>query len=60
VLLFCVQHTGVRYATAADEIDPDYGRALRRAQDGGVEVLAFGCRIEPNELSLSGPVPVRL
>lgn len=60
VLLFCVQHTGVRYATAADEIDPDYGRALRRARDLGVEVLAFGCRIEREELSLSGPVPVRL
>ena len=60
VLLFCVQHTGVCYATAADEIDPDYGRAVRLARDRGVEVLAFACRIEPEELSLSGPVPVRL
>lgn len=60
VLLFCVQHTGVRYATAADEIDPEYGLALRRARDAGVEVMAFGCRIEPHELSLSGPLPVCL
>ena len=60
VLLFCVQHTGVRYATAADEIDPGYGRALREARDAGVEVLAFGCAIEPDEISLTDPVPVRL
>ena len=26
----------------------------------GVEVLAFGCRIEPDEISLSGPLPVLL
>ena len=60
VLLFCVQHTGIRFATPADEIDPDYGRALRQARDAGVEVLAFGCRIEPDEISLSGPLPVLL
>ncbi len=60
VLLFCAQHTGVRFATAAEEIDPDYARALRAARDAGVEVLAFGCRIEREEISLTDPLPVRL
>ena len=60
VLIFCVQHTGIRYATAAEEIDPDYVQALRLAVDSGVEVLAFGCRIEPDEIILADPLPVRL
>ncbi len=60
VLLFCVQHTGVRYATPADEIHPAYGDALRAAAAGGVEVLAYGCRIEPERLELAGAIPVRL
>lgn len=59
-LIFCVQHTGIRYATAAEEIDPDYAQALRLAVDSGVEVLAFGCRIEPDEIILADPLPVRL
>lgn len=60
VLLFCVQHTGIRYATPADEVDPQYGEALRRATAAGVEVLAYGCRIQRSRMELTGPVPVRL
>jgi sugar fermentation stimulation protein A len=60
VLLFCVQHTGVRFATAADEVHAAYGAALRRAVDRGVEVLAYGCRIRRDEISLTGALPVRL
>lgn len=59
-LLFCVQHTGVRYATAADEIDPGYGRALRVAARQGVTVLAYGCRIQRTRMEITGPLPVRL
>lgn len=60
VLLFCVQHTGVRWATPADHIQPAYGAALRAAVDLGVEVLAYGCGIERDEISLTMPLPVRL
>ncbi|MEZ5561212.1 MAG: DNA/RNA nuclease SfsA [Pseudomonadales bacterium] len=60
VLLFCVQHTGVRFATPADEVHPEYGSALRAAAGDGVEVLAYGCRIEPDAVSLCQRLPVRL
>jgi len=60
VLLFCVQHTGVRYATTADEIHPAYGAALRAASAAGVEVLAYGCCIERDRIELTDPVAVRL
>jgi sugar fermentation stimulation protein A len=60
VLLFCVQHTGVRWATAADDVHADYGRALRAAVDEGVEVIAWGCDIRRDRISLRAPLPVRL
>jgi len=60
VLVFCVQHTGVCHATPADEVHPAYGAALRAAAAEGVEVLAYGCRIEPDEIAVSRPLPVRL
>lgn len=60
VLLFCVQHTGVAFATPADEIHPDYAAGLRDAVAEGVEVLAYGCRIERRRMELSEPLPVRL
>lgn len=60
VLLFCVQHTGIRCASPADHIHPAYGAALRAASGLGVEVLAYGCRIERDEISLTTPLPVRL
>ena len=60
VLLFCVQHTGIRWATTADEIHPAYGVAVRTAVGEGVEVLAYGCRIEPGFISLAGPLTLRL
>lgn len=52
VLLFCVQHTGISKVVPADHIDPVYGRALRDAMAAGVEVLAWGCDVGPQELIL--------
>ena len=61
VLLFCVQHTGVRYASPADEVHPAYGAALRAAAaEHGVEVLAYTCRIERRGMEITEPLPVRL
>ncbi len=59
-LVFCVQHTGVRRATLADEIHPAYGEAVRRAAAAGMEVHAFACDIEPGEIRLGAPLPVDL
>lgn len=61
VLFFCVQHTGIEWVEPADAIDPDYASALRRAAREGVEILAYGTRIEPEaaQLSLERPLPVR-
>jgi sugar fermentation stimulation protein A len=46
VLCFCVQHTGVERLQPADEIDPEYGRLLRLANNTGVELIAYGANID--------------
>ena len=44
ILLFCVQHTGVREVRPADHIDSNYGKLLRIAIDEGLEVMAYKVR----------------
>ena len=58
VLVFCVQHNGIRTVSPADTIDPVYGKTLRKAVDNGVEVIAYGADISPEEITLRRPIPV--
>jgi len=60
VLLYCVPHTDIRRVTPADDIDPEYGGALRRAVDAGVEVIAYGCTVSPREITLDRALEVVL
>ncbi len=60
VLLFCVSRTDARVLAPADEIDPVYGRGLRRAARRGVEVLAYRAVVSPREVRLKERVPVDL
>ena len=60
VLLYCVPHTAIHRVTPADDIDPQYGIALRRAADAGVEVIAYGCTVSPGEITLDGALEVVL
>jgi len=57
VLVFCVQHSGAESSGPADDIDPVYGRTLREAMASGVEVLAYGCHLSAEDISLRTPLP---
>lgn len=57
---FVIQMGQVKYFTPNDRTHPEFGAALRRAAQAGVEVLAVDCRVEPDSLTIAGPVPVRL
>ncbi|SFR83284.1 sugar fermentation stimulation protein A [Marinobacter daqiaonensis] len=46
ILLFCVNHTGIREVRPADHIDPAYGELLREAASQGVEVMAWQAELE--------------
>lgn len=62
VLLFCVQHSGIRRIVPADDIDPEYGRLLREVVSKGVEVLAYRAEFDlhNSKIELNEKVPVLL
>ena len=59
VLLFCVQLSAIDRVVPAVDIDPDYARALHQARSRGVEVLAWGCRLGPEEIALERQLEFR-
>ncbi|WP_016915943.1 DNA/RNA nuclease SfsA [Vreelandella stevensii] len=46
VLLFCVAHEGIEDVAPAAHTDPVYATALAEAMAAGVDVLAYGIRLE--------------
>jgi sugar fermentation stimulation protein A len=43
-----------------DRTHPAFGAALRAAEQAGVELLAYDCRVAPDRLELNQPVPICL
>ena len=62
VLLFCVQHSGILSVRAAAHIDAIYAATLAVAHNAGVEVIAYGATIQPEQhlIVLDRPLPVLL
>ena len=58
VQVYCVQRGDVAEVRPADGIDHEYGRMLRAAIAGGVEVLAYRARVSAHEIRLAEPIPV--
>lgn len=57
VMLFLIQRADAEAFTIALDLDPAYGSALHDARTAGVEVLAYRCRLSPEEISLDRFVP---
>ena len=55
-----IQMAGVDGFSPNDRTHPEFGAALRKAAAGGVEVLAYECRVIPEEVFITRPVPVKL
>ncbi len=56
VMLYLVQRTDCAQMTLAADIDPAYAAGFAAARDAGVEVMALGCAISPEGVTLAGPV----
>ncbi len=56
VMLYLVQRTDCDRVGIAGDIDPAYAAGLAQARAAGVEVLAFDCRISPEEIVLGRPM----
>ena len=59
-ILFVIQMEGVRYFAPNDTTDPAFGEALREAAANGVEILAYACHVEPDSMTITDPVEIRL
>lgn len=60
VQLYCVNLSGIEAVRPAVEIDPAYAQGLREAVAAGVEVLAYGVEISPQEIRLVRRLDVQL
>lgn len=60
MLLFCVQHSGIREVRPADHIDSIYGELLREAKEKGVEVVAYKSRLHKGRFRLWRSLPVKM
>lgn len=56
VMLFVVQRTDCDAFAACAELDPAYAAGLEAAAGAGVEVLVYGCAIDPERVVLSHPI----
>ena len=59
-VFFVVQMEGVRYFTPNRDTHPAFWEALIEAARAGVRVVAYDCRVTPEEIHLQSPVPVIL
>jgi len=60
VLLFIIMRTDVNLVTPADSVDAEYGRLLREAVKEGVEVIAYGVKINTEGMSIDRTISILL
>ncbi|HYF83296.1 MAG TPA: DNA/RNA nuclease SfsA [Clostridia bacterium] len=60
VIVFLIQMENVKQFAPNTPMDPQFAEALTAAHDDGVEVLAYNCRVEENEIVLNERIPVFL
>jgi sugar fermentation stimulation protein A len=59
-VVFVIQRGDCDQFRPADEIDPEYGRWLRRAIQSGVEALPYVAKVTPKEILLTHKIETRL
>jgi sugar fermentation stimulation protein A len=59
-MFYVVQRQDADRFSPAAHIDPSYAQALRRAQEAGVNIVAYRARVSPEEIYLDTPLPVVL
>jgi sugar fermentation stimulation protein A len=57
-VVFVSQRSDTRTITSNDVIDPEFGMRLREAEQAGVELYGFNCKVTASSVTLDGPVEV--
>lgn len=60
VMVYLVQRSDCVSFSPAAEIDPAYTSALREAKAAGVELLCYQCHLTPEEIKVTGSLPIIL
>lgn len=59
-LIFVVHREDADRLSPWSAVDPEFARALREAHRRGVRLLAYTCRVTPQECTLTRRIPVEL
>jgi sugar fermentation stimulation protein A len=59
-MVYVIQRDDATSFRPADDIDPEYGRALREAVKHGVEAYALLARVTPEGVEAAGFIPLEL
>jgi sugar fermentation stimulation protein A len=59
-VLFLIQMEDVKYFTPYDEMDNNFGEAIRLAKTNGVHLLAYDCSVGENYITIRNQVEVKL
>ncbi|WP_259782915.1 DNA/RNA nuclease SfsA [Aestuariispira ectoiniformans] len=58
VMFYLVQRGDCTHFRLAEDIDPEYTSAFKRARNRGVEVLCYDCDVTPTEIRLRNPLSI--
>lgn len=58
VMFYLVQRGDCTHFRLAEDIDPEYTSAFKRARDHGVEVLCYDCDVSENSIRLRNKLPM--
>ena len=59
-IVFVIQREDAFALSPNDEMDPEFGRDLREAEERGVSIYAYGSRVSQGEITLAEEIPVSL
>lgn len=59
-IIFVIQMKGVSLLEPNDVTHPAFGEALREANEKGVVILAYDCKVTPDSMAISEPIVVKL
>lgn len=59
-VLFLIQMEGVKYFTPYDEMDKNFGEALRLAKANGVHILAYDCLVGEKHITIREQIEIKL
>lgn len=59
-IIFVVQMSGMQYFTPNWKTHAEFGEALKRAQNAGVQIYAYECDVAIDSLKIAREIPVKL